>query len=209
MIKQHIKRGLIGMSLVSVLAACSSSSGSGGMGGMKGMDNNATPMMNATAMPMANATAMPMGGMTEIQFIDGMMVHHQGAIDMATEAVTRATRPEVRDLAQKIIAAQQPEIKQLQEWRTAWYANEPVTDQAMLESMGMGTMKTPADTTKEYDQQFLTAMIGHHNGAIQMATAIKDTATHPELKTFAEKVIADQTGEIKQMEEWLKMWYKQ
>ena len=169
------------------------------------MDQGGMPMMNGTAMPMMDQGGMPMA-MTEVQFIDGMIVHHQGAITMASEAVAQATRPEVKDLAQKIVAAQQPEITQLQTWRTAWYPNEPATDAAMLATMGMGDMAMEPDSTKPYDERFLIAMIAHHRGAVQMAEMIKGTATHAELTAFAEKVITDQTAEITTMETWLKEW---
>lgn len=167
----------------------------------------------ATAQPTmtagGSAPGMNHGGMsmTEAQFIDGMIAHHQGAITMATEATTAATRPEVKQLAQTIVAAQDPEIKQLQGWRTQWYPNEAQTDATMMESMGMGDMMIAQDASKDFDQRFLEAMISHHQGAVQMAETIKGTATHPELRTFAEKVITDQTAEITQMESWLREWY--
>lgn len=204
------RRGLALVSLLVlvVLAACG---GNDSMDGMSGMDSTAMPMMDSTAMPMMDNTTMPgmnHGGMamTEVQFIDGMIVHHQGAITMASEALTQATRPEVKDLAQKIVDAQQPEIEQLQGWRRTWFANEPATDAAMFATMGMGAMTVAADPAKPYDERFLTAMIAHHRGAIQMAETIKGTATHAEITAFATKVITDQTAEITTMETWLKEW---
>ena len=147
--------------------------------------------------------------LTDVQFIDGMIVHHQGAITMATEATTAASRPEVKQLAATIVTTQDPEITQLQGWRTQWYANEAQTTATMLESMGMGNMMIAHDPAKDFDQRFLEAMIAHHRGAVQMAETIKATATHPEIRTFAEKVITDQTAEITQMEGWIKEWYGQ
>lgn len=191
---------LISLPVLVVLAACG---GNGSMGGMSGMDSTAMPMMDNTTMPEMNHAGM---AMTEVQFIDGMIVHHQGAITMASEALTQTTRPEVKQLAAAIVMAQDPEITQLQGWRTAWYANEAQTDSKMMESMGMGTMMIMPDATKDFDQRFLESMIMHHKGAIQMAEHIKTTATHPELRTFTEKVISDQTAEITQMEGWLKEW---
>ena len=54
-------------------------------------------------------------------FIDAMIPHHQSAIDAAKAAETRAQRPEIKQLAKEIVAAQQREIDQLQQWRRAWY----------------------------------------------------------------------------------------
>jgi uncharacterized protein (DUF305 family) len=56
----------------------------------------------------------------DLAFIDAMTPHHQSAIAMAQVALARADHPELRALAEEIIAAQQREIGQMQEWRAAW-----------------------------------------------------------------------------------------
>jgi uncharacterized protein (DUF305 family) len=55
------------------------------------------------------------------QFVDMMVPHHQSAIDAARAAETRAQKPEIKKLAREIVAAQQKEIEQMQQWRKAWY----------------------------------------------------------------------------------------
>lgn len=57
-----------------------------------------------------------MTGNADIDFIKMMMAHHQGAIDMAKVELEYGKDPEARQLAEKIIAAQQEEIGQMQEW---------------------------------------------------------------------------------------------
>ena len=59
----------------------------------------------------------------DLAFIDAMIPHHQSAIDAAKAAGTRAERPEIKQLAQEIIAAQQREIDQMRQWRASWYAS--------------------------------------------------------------------------------------
>ncbi len=54
-------------------------------------------------------------------FIDEMIPHHEGAITMAKAVLPATQRPEIKDLANQIITAQEGEISQMQEWRTAWY----------------------------------------------------------------------------------------
>jgi uncharacterized protein (DUF305 family) len=54
-------------------------------------------------------------------FIDEMIVHHQGAIDMAELAITNAKHQEIKDLAKEIISAQTKEIEQMQSWKNIWY----------------------------------------------------------------------------------------
>lgn len=57
----------------------------------------------------------------DLRFIDAMIPHHEGAIQMAQAALTSAQHDEIKQMAQAIIDAQQAEIAQLQEWRAAWY----------------------------------------------------------------------------------------
>jgi uncharacterized protein (DUF305 family) len=57
----------------------------------------------------------------DLRFINAMIPHHEGAVTMAKDALAKSTRPEIKKLAQDIIASQQAEIKQMQEWKQAWY----------------------------------------------------------------------------------------
>ena len=54
-------------------------------------------------------------------FLEEMIVHHQGAVDMAQMVLQVSTRPELRTLAQDIISAQKKEIQMMQDWRAAWF----------------------------------------------------------------------------------------
>jgi uncharacterized protein (DUF305 family) len=56
-------------------------------------------------------------------FLTEMTVHHQGAVQMAWLALQNARHQEIRDMAQKIITAQQAEIGQMTDWQTAWYGS--------------------------------------------------------------------------------------
>lgn len=54
------------------------------------------------------------------KFLELMVEHHQGAIDMAKPASSNASHQEVKDLAKEIITAQTKEINQMMQWQTAW-----------------------------------------------------------------------------------------
>ncbi|MDX2217066.1 MAG: DUF305 domain-containing protein [Oculatellaceae cyanobacterium bins.114] len=57
----------------------------------------------------------------DLRFINAMIPHHEGAVDMAQQVLEKSDRPEVKALAQNIITSQQQEIDQMQQWRQDWY----------------------------------------------------------------------------------------
>jgi uncharacterized protein (DUF305 family) len=62
------------------------------------------------------------GNAFDKEFIDQMIVHHQGAIDMARLALTSSNREEIRSLAQNIIGAQEQEINTMKRWKGEWFS---------------------------------------------------------------------------------------
>jgi uncharacterized protein (DUF305 family) len=57
----------------------------------------------------------------DLRFINAMIPHHEGALIMATDALKKSQRPEIKRLAQTILTSQQAEIQQMKQWRQAWY----------------------------------------------------------------------------------------
>mgnify|MGYP003532297535 CR=1 FL=1 len=62
-------------------------------------------------------------------------------------------------------------------------------------------------TGDEFDQAFLSEMIVHHEGAVEMANLALTSAKHQEIKDLAKAIISAQNTEIASMKEWLKTWY--
>lgn len=58
------------------------------------------------------------------RFIDAMIDHHEGAIEMAEDAKRKSDRPQLLQLANEIIVAQEAEIEQMQARRDTWYGTE-------------------------------------------------------------------------------------
>jgi uncharacterized protein (DUF305 family) len=57
----------------------------------------------------------------DLRFLDAMIPHHEGALTMAKAVQKNSRRPELQRLAQDILSSQQAEIRQMQQWRRAWY----------------------------------------------------------------------------------------
>lgn len=146
----------------------------------------------------------------DLQYLDTMSKHHQGAIDMAKMAVDKSSNVEIKAFAQEIIGKQTEEIKQFKSWRSAWYGDKPDASNMQMhgmkhsmEHMDMDKMMKASGTV--FDHHFLTMMIPHHQGAIDMSKKALKKATHPEVRDAARKIIDDQQKEIVRLRQWLSM----
>jgi uncharacterized protein (DUF305 family) len=88
------------------------------------------PGSGSAMMSAGPSTADDQHNAADLAFAQQMIVHHQGAIEMADLAPTRAASQQVKDLAVRIKAAQGPEIQQMQGWLTTWAAAMPSSTNA-------------------------------------------------------------------------------
>jgi len=156
----------------------------------------------------------------DLRFIDAMTPHHQGAVEMAKEAQQKSKRPEIKKLADEIIKAQNKEIAELKQWRTAWYPKAPSTPTAWHTQMNHTMAMSPEQSKAmrmdmdlgagdaEFDLRFINAMIPHHEGAVTMAQDALSKSKRPEIKKLAQNIISSQQKEIEQMKQWRQAWYK-
>lgn len=142
----------------------------------------------------------------DTMFAQMMIVHHEGAIDMSELAPTRAGSPEVKDLAERISAAQGPEIEQMTSWLSAWGEPTEAGGHAGHEGMDMNGMSQEEMMAQleglsgaDFDEAFLRGMIAHHEGAVEMSETQLAEGENPEALALAEKIIADQEAEIDEM----------
>jgi uncharacterized protein (DUF305 family) len=150
------------------------------------------------------------GDYSDERFIDAMVPHHQGAIDMANVALENAEHPEIQQLAQNVISAQEGEIDELKAIKQRLYGTSEVPMEANPEEMKtMGMMADPKELANEqpFDKAFIDAMIPHHQSAIDMAQVAYEQTSDPEIKDLALGIVNAQQQEIEQMTDWRKEWY--
>ena len=190
------------------------------------VNNNAYGMMRMMGMRYGSngITGTNMMNSTEsidAHFIEQMIPHHEDAITMAEIARTKATKQEIKDLAEAIITAQTTEINEMKQWYKDWYGTDVPQDEEVMGGHGMmgsgrmhmGMMGDETDMTRlenaqDFDKAFIEEMIPHHQMAVMMATMLKNGSQREEMKTLADNIITAQTDEIDQMRSWYSTWYK-
>ncbi|MFE0251374.1 DUF305 domain-containing protein [Streptomyces sp. NPDC059010] len=154
----------------------------------------------------------------DVTFAQGMIPHHQQAVEMAGMAADGASSAAVKDLAARIQKAQDPEIETMSGWLKTWGEDVPSAMPGMDHSgghssgggSGMAGMMDQEDmdklskaSGKDFDTMFLTMMIEHHEGAVEMATTEKTKGRYGPATELADAVITAQTAEIKEMNKLL------
>lgn len=141
----------------------------------------------------------------DLQFIDTMIQHHQGAIEMAQMALDKAQNPTIKKMAKKMVNAQQKEITEFKKIRDKSYANKPeavnMDFPGMMDSMkGMDMEKLEKSSAQDFDINFINMMIPHHQGAISMAQDALKNASNKKIKEMAQNIIKNQGKEVTKLE---------
>jgi len=147
------------------------------------------------------------GTMADITFAQMMIPHHEQAVVMSGFALTNTDNPQILALAQEIMDAQGPEIAQMNAILERINVDMVAHDMGAHGGDAMAGMLTEDDMAalqsasgSEFDQLFLTGMIAHHVGAIDMAKLVLASGSDPEVRTLAEAIIAAQQTEIDAMQ---------
>jgi uncharacterized protein (DUF305 family) len=152
---------------------------------------------------------------TDVAFATDMIPHHRQAVDMAELAESRAESAEVIDLAERIKAAQDPEIEQLIGMLTRWDQPLPSDDGSsnhgddhgedhghrmpgMMTDEEMDELESASGP--EFDRMCLELIIKHHEGAVDMADEQLADGEDDEARALAEEIRKAQQGEIAEMQ---------
>ena len=228
--KTRLGVAAIAASLAFVLAACSGGSPSGAATSGTTSGTTTARSTGSPASISASASATATFNDADVAFAQMMIVHHQGAIQMADLAPSRAQNQDVLALAARIKAAQAPEIDQMTSWLTAWGAAAPSMMSGSATSgtggmdhggMDMGGTTSAAESSAmsmpgmmsgdqmqqlesasgaAFDKMFLELMIVHHQGAVEMAETEIADGSNPEAVALAQKIKSDQTAEIAEIQ---------
>lgn len=152
----------------------------------------------------------------DVAFAQGMIPHHRQALEMARLAAGRASSGAVEDLAGRIEKAQDPEIRTMTGWLKSWGEKVPGgtggggMDHSAPGHSGMPGMMGGEDmaaleklTGKAFDVQFLTLMVEHHEGAVEMAETEQSKGRHAPAKAMAGDIVTAQNAEIGEMNKLL------
>jgi len=156
-----------------------------------------------------NAAAQPF----DLQFLDTMIAHHEGAIEMAKAAEAKTQNAEMKLFVARIAADQTREIADMKRLREQLFQGKPsalnMEMNGMADSMrGMNMTKLNTASGNSFDIEFVNQMLPHHEGALVMAREALAKAEHSEIKILANQIIQDQEAEIKQMQAWKTEWTK-
>jgi uncharacterized protein (DUF305 family) len=186
---------MIAVALTATLAACGSD------------DAATTDSVAVTDAP--SATGEVTLNTADVEFAQGMIAHHEQAIEMAEIALDPASgaSAEVVDLATRIQAAQDPEVELMTGWLTA--AGQSIAmdtsdghDMSSMEGMMTADQmdELAAMTGAEFDQMWLEMMIAHHEGAISQSETVKAEGSNADVLLLADQIITTQQAEITEMQ---------
>ncbi|MFC9264936.1 DUF305 domain-containing protein [Streptomyces hydrogenans] len=196
---------------VLALGACESSSGSAspkptaaaGTGGVVVPGKPGEPARRVSPEEAASLLPDERPNGADFRYVQMMVVHHRQALTMTSLAPTRAGSSQVRKVAERIAAAQQPEIGAMEGWLES---NGGPRDQGAHDHHAMPGMATEAQLAElraakgaAFDELFLKLMVTHHEGAVTMAAEVLAQGNNVLVEEMANDVIAQQTAEINRM----------
>ena len=177
------------------------------------------PGQPTRTLPSSTRARLPPASTADVQFMQGMIMHHAQAVDMTALIDSHTENKELRSLGARISRSQADEIDFMKRWLTTrgQPSSHSMPHMAGMDmsshQMMMPGMLTPKQmdelkkaTNKEFDELFLKGMIQHHNGALVMVKDLFDTAgagQDAEIFNFASDVDSGQRAEIKIMQTML------
>lgn len=190
------------------IVSCNKSKDEATSAGLKVQSHNDNQMMAIMHNMEAKMDTMTKMNNVDHDFAMMMKMHHQGAIDMANNELTRGDNAEIKSKASQIISAQTAEINELNAFINSHMDMDATNYAAYDKEVMTAMMKMSKGSdlqviTGDADNDFSALMIMHHQSAIQMAHAQVEFGKDADLKEMSKKMIEDQEGEINYFQQWL------
>lgn len=135
----------------------------------------------------------------DLRYINAMATHHQGAILLAEQVKTQSQRPEIKALAEEILASEPKLISRLYDWKTAWYKDNRKAQSPVAVNLG--------SFDENLDLRFLNALIAHHEEGVLMAKEAMAKSSRNEILTDASAVAEFLSGSGQMLKTWRQDWY--
>jgi uncharacterized protein (DUF305 family) len=132
----------------------------------------------------------------DAQFLDKMTEHHRQGVEMAEMGKEKATNPKLKKMSEKMVKEQKKEISEMEKWRKKDFANEPAASD-LPPKMDMDGLKSASGT--DFDHAYIDMMSKHHEDGINMAKDAESNAATSKVKSFAKKIVKNQTSEKEEM----------
>ena len=147
----------------------------------------------------------------EREFLKNRVAHQQAAVEMAQACIQKAQHPELKQFCGDFLKREQSELTQLQDWSSAWYPAQPNLPQG-TEKMTQGYrnfLGSVRDSSgAEFEQSLLSALRLHHHEGVDESDSCIRGAVHNELKVSCQSARSEQEREIKQMNAWICLWFR-
>lgn len=188
---------------LSAFALASCGEGSSMRQNPNGPSSMTGPMSPMGAGGMGGA-GMPVSVASELDYLAGMIPHHEEAIAAARILQRDTERQEMRAFAAAIIETQSAEVDQMKSWLAAWYPGRDIRvvyQPMMRDLVGL--------TGNALDRAFLNDMIPHHMVAVMMSQqfVMRNLGEHADVIPFAKNIRDTQHAEIQMMSGWLRAWF--
>jgi uncharacterized protein (DUF305 family) len=135
----------------------------------------------------------------DLRYINAMIAHHRGAMLLAEQLSKNTSRPEMKTLAQNILADEPKAIDELYTWKKDWYGDTKTVRDPIVANLG------PAD--EKFDLRFLNAIIAHHEAGIVMTKETREKSSRAEILNNADAVEAFLINGITTLKGIRSSWY--
>jgi len=216
--KRSAPRAVAPLAVLAVTFAAAACGGASRAATSTGLGSAATSAHRTPAEVVAADNGIAPYTKADVDFVSGMIGHHAQAVLMAGWAQSHGASPSVQGLCERIVVAQRDEIRFMQRWLRERKLPVPDGDTSHLMMAGMDMklmpgMLTPEQLTEldkargaDWDRLFLTDMIQHHNGAIEMVETLfasNGAVQDEDIFKFASDVHVDQITEVNRMTQML------